>query len=302
MGEVFVVWNPLLKIELLREGRGIRLSMLVIFYNAILALVTIMIMLVNTQSYSSGYYYDPSTSRFQFIIISSIQIAFSVLVSLLLTMGLYNSDFGENFREPFSLVPGYINQYVTARLVLVLAANMLLFVSSLPVLLLSAIYSGVTPVQIVRLGLMVIMASFWSTALAGFCSVFGKKGIFSAFLTVFMVILFFIGTYIIVALLNGRFTALGGGGALSGSSHMVYNAGTVLTMLIMALNPISSYAGYRINITGDSGTFRSFCAGIGVDVNSRLFSYVFYKLSAVMLILCGIIMVRLTIRHLKKDK
>ena len=67
------MWNPLLKIEFLREGRGARLSMMVVFYNAILALITIMIMLVNAQSYSEGYYYEPSTSRFQFIIITTIQ-------------------------------------------------------------------------------------------------------------------------------------------------------------------------------------------------------------------------------------
>ena len=52
--------NPLMKIEFLREGRGARLPLMIIFYNAILALVTIMIMLVNSQSYMEGYYYDPS--------------------------------------------------------------------------------------------------------------------------------------------------------------------------------------------------------------------------------------------------
>ena len=294
------MWNPLLKIEFLREGRGVRLSMMVIFYNAILALITIMIMLVNAQSYSEGYYYDPSTSRFQFIIITTIQLAFSLLLSAIMTWGLFTPDNEGTYRESFALVPGYPRQYVMARLVLVMAVNILLFLSSLPVVLLSAIYSGVTWFQVVRLGMEIAMVSFWSTALASYCSALSRKGFFSAFLMILMEILFFIGTYVIVALVSGRFGIFGGGDALSGSGSMVYHAGAIAAMLVMSLNPISSYVGYQINITGDSGIFRSFCAGFGLDINSRLFSYTFYKLSAVMLLLSGLVMICLAIRRLKK--
>ena len=77
-------------------------------------------------------------------------------------------------------------------------------------------------------------------------------------------------------------------------------AGAIAAMLVMSLNPISSYVGYQINITGDSGIFRSFCAGFGLDINSRLFSYTFYKLSAVMLLLSGLVMICLAIRRMKK--
>ena len=264
------MWNPLLKIEFLREGRGARLSMMVVFYNAILALITIMIMLVNAQSYSEGYYYEPSTSRFQFIIITTIQMGFSLLLSAFMTWGLYTPDNEGVYREPFALIPVYHRQYVMSRTVLVVAVNMLLFLSSLPIVLLSAIYSGVTWFQVVRLGLEIAMTSFWSTALASYCSALSRKGFFSAFLMILMEILFFIGTYVIVALVSGRFNIFGGGDALLESGSMVYNAGTFLAMLVMSLNPISSYVGYQINITGDSGVFRSFCAGFGLDINSRL--------------------------------
>lgn len=294
------MWNPLLKIEFLREGRGARLSMMVVFYNAILALITIMIMLVNAQSYSEGYYYEPSTSRFQFIIITTIQMGFSLLLSAFMTWGLYTPDNEGVYREPFALIPVYHRQYVMSRTVLVVAVNMLLFLSSLPIVLLSAIYSGVTWFQVVRLGLEIAMTSFWSTALASYCSALSRKGFFSAFLMILMEILFFIGTYVIVALVSGRFNIFGGGDALLESGSMVYNAGTFLAMLVMSLNPISSYVGYQINITGDSGVFRSFCAGFGLDINSRLFSYTFYKLSAAMLIVSGIIMIWMAISRLKK--
>ena len=38
------MWNPFLKVEWLKEGRNIRLPMMLIFYNAILAFITILFM------------------------------------------------------------------------------------------------------------------------------------------------------------------------------------------------------------------------------------------------------------------
>ena len=35
------MWNPFLKVEWLKEGRNIRLPMMLIFYNAILAFITV---------------------------------------------------------------------------------------------------------------------------------------------------------------------------------------------------------------------------------------------------------------------
>ena len=294
--------NPLLKIEFLREGRGARLSLMVIFYNAILALITIMIMLVNSQSYLEGYYYDPSTSRFQFIIISTIQIGCSLLLGTIMTWSLYARDQEGIYRESFPLVPGYCNHIINSRMALVVMVNLLLFLSSLPILLISVIYSGVTVFQVVRLGIEILMCALWSTSLTACCCVFGRNGFFSAFLTLLMEVFFFIGTYLLVAVVNGRFNIMGAENVLAGSGHMVYNAGTVMTMLVMSLNPISSYVGYRINIIGDSGMFQSFCAGIGVDVNSRLFSYVFYKMSAVMMVIFSLLMIWLSIRHLRRRR
>ena len=39
--------NPFLKVEWLKEGRNVRLPMIIIFYNAILAFITILFMFFN---------------------------------------------------------------------------------------------------------------------------------------------------------------------------------------------------------------------------------------------------------------
>ena len=45
------MWNPFLKVEWLKEGRNIRLPMMLIFYNAILAFITILFMFFNAESF-----------------------------------------------------------------------------------------------------------------------------------------------------------------------------------------------------------------------------------------------------------
>ena len=66
--------NPFLKAEWLREGRNIRLPMMIIFYNAILAFVMILFMVFNEESFQKGYYYNNSSYVYEFLIISSIQL------------------------------------------------------------------------------------------------------------------------------------------------------------------------------------------------------------------------------------
>ena len=46
------MWNPFLKVEWLKEGRNIRLPMMLIFYNAILAFITILFMFFNAESFT----------------------------------------------------------------------------------------------------------------------------------------------------------------------------------------------------------------------------------------------------------
>ena len=77
--------NPFLKAEWLREGRNIRLPMMIIFYNAILAFVMILFMVFNEESFQKGYYYNNSSYVYEFLIISSIQLGATVDYAILFT-------------------------------------------------------------------------------------------------------------------------------------------------------------------------------------------------------------------------
>ena len=61
--------NSMFRLEMLKEGRNIRLPILMIFYNSILAFVTILFLFFNNESMQVGYYSNYGGFLVQFLII-----------------------------------------------------------------------------------------------------------------------------------------------------------------------------------------------------------------------------------------
>lgn len=122
--------NPFLKTEWLREGRNIRLPLMIIFYIAIMAFIMILFMVFNEESFQQGYYYDTTTYQYQFLIISTFQIITVLLLTPFTVSRLFIVDKEKNMLEQFEMVPGVSFQYVTAKIILVLAVHVLLFIST----------------------------------------------------------------------------------------------------------------------------------------------------------------------------
>ena len=95
------MWNPFLKVEWLKEGRNIRLPMMLIFYNAILAFITILFMFFNAESFQEGYSYDTSAYLYQFLIISTIQIGMIFVLMPFSVWGFYSTDREKHMLEEF---------------------------------------------------------------------------------------------------------------------------------------------------------------------------------------------------------
>ena len=134
--------NPFLKVEWLKEGRNVRLPMIIIFYNAILAFITILFMFFNAESLQEGYSYNNSSYLYQFLIISTFQIGMIFVLMPFSGWGFYATDREKHMLEEFAMIPGSSKQFVIARVSVIIAIYMMLFVSSLPIISLSCIYSG----------------------------------------------------------------------------------------------------------------------------------------------------------------
>lgn len=154
--------NPFLKVEWLKEGRNIRLPMMLIFYNAILAFITILFMFFNAESISGRLflrYFCISVSVFNYK--HMIQIGMIFVLMPFSVWGFYSTDREKHMLEEFVMIPGSSKQFIIARVSVIIAVYMMLFISSLPIISLSCIYSGLPWRKIIRLGIMLFICTFW---------------------------------------------------------------------------------------------------------------------------------------------
>ena len=265
------MWNPFLKVEWLKEGRNIRLPMMLIFYNAILAFITILFMFFNAESFQEGYSYDTSAYLYQFLIISTIQIGMI-----------------------FVMIPGSSKQFIIARVSVIIAVYMMLFISSLPIISLSCIYSGLPWRKIIRLGIMLFICTFWSASVSIFSFSYCKKGIWAFAQNTVIEAVFILGTILGTEIMRTISISVSGMDNLAPIT-------TSLCLLLSLINPLAAYMGYYGNITGDSGLMNLYCGRIGIDSSTQAFSFLFYKAASIMCILMGIAFLALAVWQMEKQ-
>lgn len=285
--------NPILKMEMIREGRGVRLPMIVIFYNSILAFVTILFLFFNAESLQEGLYYDTSSYLYQYLILSTFQIGMVFMLTPFLVAGFFEEDYESDILNQLLRIPNVAGQYVFAKIFLVMALNLTIFISSLPIIAISCIYCGISLLQLVRLFAMIVIFSFWcgSIAIFFYTTLSRVNGAFFGTLMVESAFLF--GTMILEELIRN-------GSILVSQEMEISSLASKLCVALMALNPLASYFGYYGSITGNVGVMMNVCSRIGIDATDKLFSFVFYKASAVLCILVGIGFIVLTIWRLDK--
>ena len=73
-------------------------------------------------------------------------------------------------------------------------------------------------------------------------------------------------------------------------------------LVLLALNPLSSYMGFYGSITGDIGLFGTFCSHLGIDTSDKWFILLFYKMSNLVCLLTGIVFLVLSIWYMTEGK
>ena len=285
--------NPLLRAEWLREGRSNRLGVTIIFYNAILALIIIMFMVFNTESFREGYYFDPAVYRSQYFIISAVQMVLILMFMPFSVWGMFINDNDVEMLKRYRIIPGFARKYVFSKIGLIMSITFLLYISSLPILSLACIYSGVAWTEILRLGVMLLYFSFWSGSIAVYSYIRWQIGIRGLTMDVILNMAFFAGTLLLSELIHSLAVLPRGGQTLPDSSGFC--------LFLAGLNPLTCIVGYFAAITGDQSIVNAFCSHIGFDNSGKMFSLVFYKLSGFMGVLAGLIFLYLATAFLEKD-
>ena len=236
-------------------------------------------MFFNAESFQEGYSYDTSAYLYQFLIISTIQIGMIFVLMPFSVWGFYSTDREKHMLEEF---------------VVIIAVYMMLFISSLPIISLSCIYSGLPWRKIIRLGIMLFICTFWSASVSIFSFSYCKKGIWAFAQNTVIEAVFILGTILGTEIMRTISISVSGMDNLAPIT-------TSLCLLLSLINPLAAYMGYYGNITGDSGLMNLYCGRIGIDSSTQAFSFLFYKAASIMCILMGIAFLALAVWQMEKQ-
>ena len=159
--------------------------------------------------------------------------------------GFYSTDREKHMLEEFVMIPGSSKQFIIARVSVIIAVYMMLFISSLPIISLSCIYSGLPWRKIIRLGIMLFICTFWSASVSIFSFSYCKKGIWAFAQNTVIEAVFILGTILGTEIMRTISISVSGMDNLAPIT-------TSLCLLLSLINPLAAYMGYYGNITGDS--------------------------------------------------
>lgn len=269
-----------------------RLPILLIFDNSILAFITILFIFFNNESTQVGYYTGQSTFLAQFLIISTFQIALIFLLMPFLVSSIEENE--ETISDHLLMIPGVVKYYVASKVYISVLTSLLVFASNLPIVSLSCIYSGLSLMKMVRLFGTILLLSFWSSSIAVFFYSLGGKIFFSFIRTVFTYFMFSIGIILFLEIIRAADLSLSASGEISSS---VRN----LCMALNLLNPLTVYASYYGNVVGNIGFLSSYFGNYGVDVTSTTFSFLYYKLAIVFCLLTAVTFLSMSVRFFRRE-
>ncbi len=286
--------HPILFSDMLREGRNLRMAMMIIFYDAILAFVTILFLLFNTESYE-GNLYSYSPYRTQFFMISLIQILAIFIIIPFLVESCFSRDRESHVTDQFVTIPNFAEEYIVSKFVLVFLEYEMINFSSLPILTMYCSYGSIGWREILRLMIMLTLFTFWAASVSVFSFSVISRSVQAISVNVLILSAFFLGTLMSVELIRSS-------SSLAGNYVQTTPLTNTLSLFFMAVNPISSGIGYYVNITGNNEIVSSYCSHLGIDNTSSLFIFFYYKLAALACLITGLAFLGLAILKMRRER
>ena len=207
----------------------------------------------------------------------------------------YMEDTDREVSEQFMMIPGVARYQIIAKINVLVLTNLLIFLSSLPIITLSCIYSGISLMKIGRLFGVIALFSFWGGSIALFHYSISRRPLFAFAGTIFTYFMMSVGILLFLEIIRGASLSLSGQGELASWV-------TGLCLVVNLFNPVVVYVGYFENLSGNVPIITSYFGNFGIDVTSRTFSYLYFKLAILACVLVGIIFLSLSVHFYFREK
>lgn len=244
--------NPVYKMETKVSSRSFRLALTLVFFNAILALVTLLNMysVVERVKLTADIQYSSFTNLYTFVAV--VEFVMLMFIMPALTSG---SISGERERQTLDLLLTTTmkpREIILGKLCSSFATMFLLIVSSFPLLAVSFVYGGVMIYDVFLLLLCYLAVALLSGSMGIFFSSLFQRSTIATVVSYGVLVLIAAGTYAVNVFMLSMARMNMNGALVSSFQGVADQASSGSSLYLLLLNPVATFYVMISRQTGDN--------------------------------------------------
>lgn len=232
--------NPIFSKEMKRQSRGSRLSFIVFFSNILFSVIVLV-----------SYFYEPANQGYvasesfdvpvrSYMILGYVLLVIISIISLVLGGASISLENEQRTLDTMLMTAMTPRRIIFGKMQTTLGIILLLLIASIPSMTLVMVIGGISLFDLVMLDVSLLFTAFFVSSIGIFCSAVFKKTVVSIIATFMILMVFIIGTAIIVVM-GANLANVG-----IDDPNVVHDAtasGGGFYIYVLLLNPLTTHVG-----------------------------------------------------------
>lgn len=197
-------WNPIWIKELKIRARVVRIPILLMFYNAVVALIA-MFMLIASVDIMGGGYVDYSGMTSLFVGLSVLQFCVGFLVTLVMTSNAISNERERGTLDLMLVTPVSPRTLIGGKMLSAMTTSSLFAVSSFPVLAISSVYGGIGFEDIFYMIMVFLLIILYAGSAGILCSSLMERSSTAIISSLILEIIVYAGPFVVLEIINTFF-------------------------------------------------------------------------------------------------
>lgn len=195
-------WNPIWIKELKVRARVVRIPILLMFYNAVVALIAMFMLIASIDIMGGGGYVDYSGMTSLFAGLSVLQYCVGFLVTVVMTSNAISNERERGTMDLILVTPVSPRTLINGKLMSAMTTSSLFAVSSLPVLAISSAYGGIGFEDILYMIMVFLLIILYAGSAGILCSCLMERSSLSIVSSLILEAVLFIGPFAVLEIIN----------------------------------------------------------------------------------------------------
>ena len=256
-------WNPIWIKELKIRARVVRIPILLMFYNAVVALIAMFMLITSVDMSGGGGYVDYSGMTSLFAGLRVLQYSMGFLVTLVMTSNAISNEREKGTMDLMLVTPVSPRTLIGGKMLSAMTTSGLFAISSLPVLAISSVYGGISMEDIFYMVMAFLLIILYAGSTGIMCSGLMGRSSLSIVSSMLLSVILFAGPFAVLEIINTFFY-----GNMQGSLEPSFAVnGWVFVLLV---SPIMLIVDFYDRVIGGSRLMDMFFYNYGIGEETAL--------------------------------